>query len=590
MDSLTFLSLVCTRWTAILAPEVRRVVTGGLTLSALPTRTPSCVSASPTVAAAMVFFVVLPSTTTVTALGVTMLTVRPWRPMVCERETDRRAPSPRRPSARSAPSTVVSVVRSWRVLPSTVRVSRRAYLTVIVSPSLMGASAAGTTTSPGLVTIPWLSRTSATVLPKTCAVLAVPSTERLTDLSSWAAPTAPPVRMTAAPAAARILALREITSLRTSNHPGATRYRSILLTSSGGGRCGAATGQQSNRVADRRRQGQILVTAPRLAGRPKKCALGALPDSLRTPRTVDALAVLGHDAAQRRDVEVEHGRHRPDGHRHEERGIRRTPVRGRREVRRVGLDEQTVEGHRGQRVPQVSRVLEGHGPREAEVVAALGALPGHHQVTGEAVQDGVLGRSLLLEDAQHVRVGIAVVDLEGLAEALGEVDVPAEPVLLDGDALGAGAEVIEAGLTDDADAVVGRAPLHLGIRLRQPALGCQARNLVGVQGDSADQLVVGLDGIHGETDAVEVAADLDEPRHTHRASRPDRIRDVERLVAVTRDVEVDVVVDDVDGQRVRQGLRQAPLPRRVRRHAVGASSAPSACLGGAIFGAASGSL
>ena len=57
-------------------------MSGGLTLSALPTCTPSCVSASPTVAAAMVFVVVLPSALTVTALGVTTLRVRPWRPMV----------------------------------------------------------------------------------------------------------------------------------------------------------------------------------------------------------------------------------------------------------------------------------------------------------------------------------------------------------------------------------------------------------------------------------------------------------------------------------------------------------------------------
>ena len=130
-------------------------------------------------------------------------------------------------------------------------------------------------------------------------------------------------------------------------------------------------------------------------------------------------------------------------------------------------------------------------PAKLKVVAALDALTGHRQVTGEAVQDRALGRALLVEDAQHVGVGVAVVDLQGLAEPLGEVDVPAEAVLLDGHALGAGAEVVEAGLTDDADAIVGRAPLDLGVSPR-PArpLGRQPWNLVGVQGDSADQLVV----------------------------------------------------------------------------------------------------
>src|SRR3954470_13633918 len=137
---------------------------------------------------------------------------------------------------------------------------------MIVSPSLTGAFAAGTTTSPGFTAIPWLSRTSPTVLPKTWAELAVPSTERLTALSSWVAPTAPPVRTTAAPAAARILALREIKTLRTSNDPGATRSRSVLLTSSEGGRCGAATGQQSSTVTDTPWKGQISVTETGVGG------------------------------------------------------------------------------------------------------------------------------------------------------------------------------------------------------------------------------------------------------------------------------------------------------------------------------------
>src|SRR3954453_9731265 len=131
----------------------------------------------------------------------------------------------------------------------------------------MGASAAGTTTSPGLTAIPWLSRTSPTVLPKTWAELAVPSTERLTVLSSWVAPTAPPVRTTAAPVAARILALREIKTLRRSKDPGATRSRSVLLTPSGGGRCGVATGQQSSTVTDGPTRGQISVTDRGVAGR-----------------------------------------------------------------------------------------------------------------------------------------------------------------------------------------------------------------------------------------------------------------------------------------------------------------------------------
>ena len=208
-------------------------------------------------------------------------------------------------------------------------------------------------------------------------------------------------------------------------------------------------------------------------------ALGALPGSLRTPGSVDPLAVVGHRAAQCRDVDVEHRGHGPDGHRHEERGVGRTPVRRGREVRGVGLDEDAVERDGGQRVAQAARVLEGEGAGEAEVVAAVDALASHGQVAREAVQDRVLGRALLLEDPQHVVVGVAVVDLQRLAETLGEVDVPAEAVLLDGDPLGTGAEVVEPGLADDADAVVGRAALDLGIRLVETPGRGEPRNLVG---------------------------------------------------------------------------------------------------------------
>ena len=107
-------------------------------------------------------------------------------------------------------------------------------------------------------------------------------------------------------------------------------------------------------------------------------------------------------------------------------------MRGRREVRRVGLDEQPVERDAVSASRRSRAFLKVTVPGEAEVVAALDALAGHRQVAGEAVQDGVLGRPLLLEDAQHVGVGVAVVDLQGLAEPLGEVDVPAEAVLLHG--------------------------------------------------------------------------------------------------------------------------------------------------------------
>ena len=59
-----------------------------------------------------------------------------------------------------------------------------------------------------------------------------------------------------------------------------------------------------------------------------------------------------------------------------------------------------------------------------------------------------VGRPLLLEDAQHVVVGVTVVDLQGLAGPLGEVDVPAERILLHPNALRPGAVVVEPRLAD----------------------------------------------------------------------------------------------------------------------------------------------
>ena len=213
------------------------------------------------------------------------------------------------------------------------------------------------------------------------------------------------------------------------------------------------------------------------------------------------------------------------------------------------------------------------------------------------MQHRVLRRTLLVEDAQHVVVGVPVVDLQGLAETLREVDVPPEAVLLDRPPFRAGAVVVEARLADHPDAVVRPAAGDLGVGLLEPASRCQSRNFIGVQGDPADDLRMPLDGVHREADPLEVAADLDEAGDTHLAGAPHRLAHAEGLVALAGDVEVHVVVDDVDRQGVGQVLRQAPLTRRVRAHAVEASWAsgspspdPGGCFGAAIFGSASGSV
>ena len=110
MLSVRLVALVVTRWTLTVMASVSGAATAGATLSAAPTAMRSCTSASPTVPAVIVFFVVLPSATMETCLGVTSDTARPLRPMVCERDTDRRPFSSRSPMAARAPSTVRSVV------------------------------------------------------------------------------------------------------------------------------------------------------------------------------------------------------------------------------------------------------------------------------------------------------------------------------------------------------------------------------------------------------------------------------------------------------------------------------------------------
>ncbi len=293
------------------------------------------------------------------------------------------------------------------------------------------------------------------------------------------------------------------------------------------------------------------------------------------PRTVDPLRVRRDRPAHRRHVDVEHRREGPDRERHEVGGVGRPPVRRRREVGRVGLDEQLLQRHGGEGVAQAPGVLEGHRAGEAEQVAALDAGPRHRQVAGEAVQHRVLGRALLLEDPQHVVVGVAVVDLQREPEPLGEVDVPAEGLLLRRHPFRAGPEVVEPGLPDDADPVVGREALDLVTSLRKPTLRLEPGDLVGVQGDSAEQLRVPVDGVDREADAVEVAADLDEPGHPDRPGSGDRLGHVEGLVALPGDVEVDVVVDDVDREPVRRGLREAASARRRAAHApAGVSPSP----------------
>lgn len=59
-------------------------------------------------------------------------------------------------------------------------------------------------------------------------------------------------------------------------------------------------------------------------------------------------------------------------------------------------------------------------------------------------------------------MGLAVVDDQGLALPLGDLDVGAEGAFLGGHALGSGAEVVEPGLADGLDVIEGGQRLDLG--------------------------------------------------------------------------------------------------------------------------------
>ena len=101
---------------------------------------------------------VLPSTATVTSLGVVTDMTRPVRPSGCERETESLAESARMPSSDRAPATVVEVVQYSLVCPSTVTVRRRPYRTTTFWPSLSRVDTAGATTSWGPTLMSWLGQ------------------------------------------------------------------------------------------------------------------------------------------------------------------------------------------------------------------------------------------------------------------------------------------------------------------------------------------------------------------------------------------------------------------------------------------------
>ena len=201
----------------------------------------------------------------------------------------------------------------------------------------------------------------------------------------------------------------------------------------------------------------------------------------------------------------------------------------------------------------------------------------------------------------HLVVRVAVVDLQREAQLLGQRDVRAERLALDLAARGSGAEVVEAGLADGADAGVGA-----GDRLDPRDRVGQRRRRSGGSGSSPSGAASTTPAWRtasfgwmatapsscvvrrGRPASVQAIASRSQPtctirghadgRRARRGARRGRAS-ASQPVRLPRHhrVEVRVVVDDRDRQRLgRRG--PAPLPLRPRHHAWRSRSSSSSTI------------
>ncbi len=164
------------------------------------------------------------------------------------------------------------------------------------------------------------------------------------------------------------------------------------------------------------------------------------------------------------------------------------------------------------------------------------------------MEDHLLGCTFVVQDAQQVGVGLAVVDHQRLAEPFREIDVPAEALFLFG-RLGAPVELprpieVEAGLPHRDAARVGGEFLDLGT-----GGVVEAVRAGGMDGDGSVDAVVPMRGPHGETCRLEIVGDGDDASDPHRGGTIDD-RGRRRGVLGAARVEVRVGVDE-GAQRLR---------------------------------------
>ncbi len=296
----------------------------------------------------------------------------------------------------------------------------------------------------------------------------------------------------------------------------------------------------------------------------------ALPVAEGVPR------VLGEPLAPLLEVAPEVLGQEPRGVVRQRRVVPVAAHRHRRHERRVGLDQDQLGGGGTGRPAQRLGVLERHVPREAHVEAAPGALGGERGIAREAVHDHPVRRALLVQDRQDVGVGVAVVDHQGLAAALGDLDVGAEGRLLGGPAGLVGAVVVQSGLAERGDAGERGELVDGGERAVEVG---QERGLVGVERDRGQDAAVGLGEGGGPAGGGDVGADLDERRDPGGLGLVDESADLlaprlgrDRLVDRVPggdDVEMRVGVGDRSRKRLGTGCRigsvhASTMPRRPR--------------------------
>ena len=165
------------------------------------------------------------------------------------------------------------------------------------------------------------------------------------------------------------------------------------------------------------------------------------------------------------------------------------------------------------------------------------------------MKHGPLRRALLVQDAHDVLVGIAVVNLQRQVMLLRQADMLAEAIVLRLLALLAGAEVVQAGLTDSAhtvgsgQAVQGCQRLVEGPCLRQLGRG------VRVNRDGCEHTLIGLGGGYGVEGGGNIASDLHDGADAELLTGVERIAGADFYLTVEQ-VHVSVVVHDGVGQRL----------------------------------------